>query len=81
MATWLDVERLYLSKKNFGRALKILPLVQIGPSPQSANNACYFFNRLDREGARFVSYHFTDMPELTGNFPDAAETIRFLTQV
>jgi hypothetical protein len=80
MATWLDVERLYLSKKNSGRALKLLPLVQVGPSPQSVKNACYFFNRLEREGARFVSYHFTDKPELTGDFPDAAETIRFLTQ-
>jgi hypothetical protein len=80
MATWLDVERLYLSKKNSDRALKLLPLVQVGPSPQSVRNACYFFNRLERQGARFVSYHFTDKPELTGDFPDAAETIRFLTQ-
>jgi hypothetical protein len=80
MATWLDVERLYLSKKNSDRALRLLPLVQVGPSPQSVRNACYFFNRLERQGARFVSYHFTDKPELTGDFPDAAETIRFLTQ-
>jgi hypothetical protein len=49
MATWLDVERLYLSKKDSGQALKLLPLVQVGPSPQSANNACYFFNRLERD--------------------------------
>ena len=42
MSTWLDVERLYLSKKDSGRALKLLPLVQVGSSPQSAKNACYF---------------------------------------
>ncbi len=81
MSTWLDVERLYLSKKDSGRALKLLPLVQVGPSPQSAKNACYFFSRLEREGARFVSYHFTDQPELKGEFHEATETINFLTQV
>lgn len=80
MATWLDTERLYVSTKHSGRAFKLLPLVQVGPSPQSAKNACYFFNRLDRDGARFISYHFTDKPELTSQLPDAAETIRFLTQ-
>ena len=81
MATWLDVERLYLSKKDSGKALKLLPLIQVGPSPQSAKNACYFFSRLERDGARFVSYHFTDQPELTGQFADATEAIKLLTEV
>lgn len=82
MATWLDVERLYLSKKDSGRALKLIPLIQVGPSPQSAKNACYFFSRLEREGgARFVSYHFTDKPELSGQFTDATDAIKFLTQL
>ena len=44
-------------------------------------NACYFFSRLEREGgARFVSYHFTDKPELSGQFTDATDAIKFLTQ-
>jgi hypothetical protein len=80
MSTWLDVERLYLSKKESGRALKLLPLIQVGPSPQSAKNACYFFNRLEQDGARFVSYHFTDKPELKGPFEEASEAIKFLTE-
>ena len=81
MTAWLDVERLYLSRKDSGRALKLLPLVQIGPSPLSARNACYFFNRLERDGgARFVSYHFSDKPELRGQFTDATDTIRALMQ-
>jgi len=77
----LDVERLYLSKKYSGKALKLLPLIQVGPSPQSVKNACYFFSRLERDGARFVSYHFTDKPELTGDFADATEAINLLTEV
>ena len=78
MAMWLDVERLYLSK-NYPGALKLLPLLQIGPAPKSAKNACYFFNRLEHGEARFVSYHYTDQPELKGQFNEATEMIKLLT--
>jgi hypothetical protein len=81
MSTWLDVERLYIVNRDQGSALKLLPLVQMGPLPQSAQNACYFFNRTEGDGARFVSYHFADKPELSGEFIDAVETIRLLTEV
>ena len=80
MAISMDVERIYLSSRGATQALKLLPLVQIGPSPQSAKNACYFFSRLERDGARFVSYHYADKPELKGQFDDATETIRLLTE-
>jgi hypothetical protein len=79
MATGLDVERLYLSKKNSGGALQLLPLVQVGPSPQSAKNACYFFNRLEGDGARFVSFHFVDNPKRTEQFKEATDVIKSLT--
>ena len=82
METWLDVEHLYLCNKDSGQTLKLLPLVQVGPSPQSANNACYFFNRLERDGsARFISYHFMDTPELIGEFTQATEAIKLLTEL
>jgi hypothetical protein len=80
MATWLDVEQLYLSRKDSDKALRLLPLVKVGPAPASAKNACYFFSRLDRDGARYVSYHYTDCPELVGEFDEeATETIKMLT--
>jgi len=48
---------------------------------ESAKNACYFFNRLDRSGARYVSYHYADRPELKGEFSEeAVETIKMLTE-
>ena len=63
------------------RPLKLIPLIRVGSSPTSAKNACYFFSRLERDGgARFVSYHFTDKPELLEQFPDATDAIKFLTQ-
>ena len=78
MMMCLDAEHLYLSNKRSGRALKLLPLVQFGPAPQSARNACYFFNRLERDGARFISYHFIEKPALTGHFDEATNTIKSL---
>src|SRR5262249_46458699 len=44
MATWLDIERLYLLSDGAARGLQLLPLVFVGASPPSARNACYFFN-------------------------------------
>ena len=81
MTSWLDVECLYLTRKDPGRPLQLLPLIKIGPSPASAKNACYFFNRLDKDGVRFVSYHFSDQPELTGQFEEASEAIKLLAGI
>ena len=79
MTSWLDVDRLYLSNRTTRRAMFLLPLVAVGPSPQSTKNACYFFNRMEKNGARFVSYHFADKPEHTGDFKDVSDTIRMLS--
>lgn len=80
MSTWLDVERLYLVSKDSGRALTLLPLVRVGPSPASAKNACYFFNRIEKDGVRFVSYHFVDEPEQKEPFVETSDAIRFLSE-
>ena len=80
MSMWMDVELLYLAKENTGRALQLLPLVQVGPSPESAKNACYFFNRLENDGMRFVSYHFVDRPELKGTF-EASGALKSLMEI
>lgn len=81
MSSWLDVERLYLVSHDSGRALLLLPLMRVGPSPSSAKNACYFFNRVDKDGARFISYHFMDQPELKDQSDETSAAIRFLTEV
>jgi hypothetical protein len=80
MSVWLDVERLYLAGKDSVRALQLLPFVQVGPSPSSAKNACYFFNRVEKDGLRFVSYHFADQPELRESFEDVPAAVEFLKQ-
>lgn len=62
------------------RALELLPLVRILASPQSAQNACYFYNRVDRDGVRFVSYHFDIESEVTRESPRTMDAIRLLTK-
>ena len=81
MSSWLDVERLYLASRDSGRALLLLPLVQVGHSPTSAKNACYFFNRVEKDGARFISYHFVDQPELKDQSVDTSAAIQSLSEV
>jgi hypothetical protein len=81
MSEYLDIDRLYLVSGDSGRALLLLPLIQVGPSPSSAKNACYFFSRVDKDGARFISYHFMDQPELKDVSDETSAAIRFLTEV
>lgn len=82
MSIALEVERLYVSSSESTKALKLLPLIQVGPSPHSVKNACYFFNRIERDGgARFISYHYLDKPELMGDFEQATDAIRVLTDL
>ncbi len=80
MSTWLYVDSLYIINGDQSSALKLLPLIQVSASPGTAKNACYFFNRTEREGARFVSYHFAGQPELSGEFQEATNTIKFLSE-
>ena len=80
MSTWLDVDSLYIISGNQSTALKLLPLVQVSDLPGTAKSACYFFNRIESDGARFVSYHFTDPSELSGEFQEATNAIKLLTE-
>ncbi len=80
MFTCLDSANLYLINGDQKSALKLLPLIQLNASPKTAKNACYFFNRTEQNGARFVSYHFKDQPELSDRFRDATEAIKLLTE-
>ena len=78
MATWLDVDKLYLSKKTSGGALKLVPLVQVWVASKSAKNACYFFSRLDKMELGSFRITTSTSPNLRGQFDEATETIKFL---
>src|SRR5262249_59989959 len=44
----MDDGHLYLKSPEEKRALKLLPLIKVMPSPRTAENACYFYNRRQR---------------------------------
>ncbi|HKO48433.1 MAG TPA: hypothetical protein VJV79_11950 [Polyangiaceae bacterium] len=82
MSIGLDVGHLYLARLQSTRALKLLPFIQLGiqlgATKPSAQNACYFYNHLDGERVRYISYHYTDGSEVTGSFDAATEAIELL---
>lgn len=80
MSTWLDVEPLYLASRDSGQALKLQPLIRLRSPTNSSRNACYFFNRVDRNGARFVSYHCVDESEFWVPAHEFDPVIRYLSE-
>ena len=76
----LDVEELYIVGKNSRSALKLLPFLKLGSSPSTVKNAFYFFNKIEKNGARYISYHFENASELIISSTDIEETIKLLTE-
>lgn len=71
----LEDGKLYLLGEGSLRGLRLLPFIRMMPSPSNALNACYFFNRVQAGGLRFVSYHFEDQSELCQEFSDTAAVL------
>jgi hypothetical protein len=53
----LEEDGLYLLPREGGNALRLAPLVELQPGAFGANSDCYFYNRLQPGGIRFVAYH------------------------
>lgn len=70
---------LHLKSPDEQRAVKLLPLVKLMPSPRTEQNACYFYNRQDKNGIRFLSYYFDSDSEVVDEFADVADALRKIT--
>jgi hypothetical protein len=71
---------LHLKAQDERSALALLPLIKVMPSPRSAENACYFYNRQERDGIRFISYHFDKEADVTDVFADTLQAITKLNE-
>lgn len=70
---------LYLLTPGELKPLKLLPLIKVMPSPVSAQNACYFYNRVRPDGKiRFVSYHFEPEADIEESFEDTAGALELI---
>ena len=54
----MDKQKLYLIHDTQSKPIELLPFIRLMESPKTQQNACYFYNRLNKEGVRWVSYHF-----------------------
>ena len=50
-------------------------------SPKDAQNACYFYNRLEDNAVRFISYHFEPRADITENFQDASDALHKILNI
>ena len=60
----MEDEKLYLLHANQQRPVELLPFIRLIGSPETEPNACYFYNRQDKDRVRWVSYHFDSNPEV-----------------
>ena len=74
----MEDDVLHLVASGESRGLRILPLFKVMPSPSTAQNACYFYNRTEGEQLRFVSYHFEAEAEVVDAFTDVREVLSIL---
>jgi hypothetical protein len=75
-----DSGQLHLLGPGARDAVPLLPFVRVMPSPRTALNACYFYNRKTKEGVRFVSYHYAEDSDVTDCFDDTARAVSALSE-
>ncbi len=66
---------LHLKSPDESRALRLIPLIKIMPSPKTEENACYFFSSRHGDAHRFLSYHYQAESEITRSFEDVSEAL------
>jgi hypothetical protein len=68
----LDANELYCYDAVTRKPLLLLHFVRMLAAPETQEIACYFYNRLEKQGVRWVSYHFEQAAERIE--PDSAVT-------
>ncbi|WP_169805185.1 N-6 DNA methylase [Nocardiopsis trehalosi] len=68
----MEESGLYLLSREAGRALPLAPLIVMHPAAFGSYSGCYYYNRLQSGGVRFVAYHEAAEPERTENAPPTA---------
>lgn len=58
-----EADELYLLEEGASLMLKLAPLVRLRRAPDSVEDAAYFYDRVDQDGVRWVSYHFEQEAE------------------
>ena len=59
----LNEGELYIRMLDTDKVFKLPELLMMKNSPANVQNACYFYNRVEGDKTRYISYHFEDKPE------------------
>ena len=76
--TPMDKRKLYLIHSNQSKPIMLLPFIRLMESPKTQQNACYFYNRVNKEGVRWISYHFESEAEIVRPDDEVISTISLL---
>ena len=71
----MEERTLHLIAPGEKKALELLPFVKVMASPTHMQTGCYFYNRQDEGGFRFVSYHLESEPDLIEMFSEVGEAL------
>ncbi|HDR73774.1 MAG TPA: hypothetical protein ENN85_07680 [Methanoculleus sp.] len=71
----MDARKLYLLSKGQKKPVEILPLLRIMEVPEVPARACYFYNRIEGDQVRWVSYHFAGEAEVLRPDGDVIEVL------
>lgn len=69
---------LHLFARDSELALELIPFIRVMPSPKTESNACYYYNRMNGDQQRFVSYHFEAEAEVEDIFEDTVSALKSL---
>lgn len=74
----MDKRNLYLIHSNQSTPIVIRPFIRIMESPKTQQKACYFYNRVVKDGVRWLSYHFESESEIVCQDAEVISTISLL---
>ena len=69
---------LYMIEDDASLMLRLAPLIRLRRSPESVQDAVYFYDRIESRGVRWVSYSHEEVPEVVEPDPETAALIRKL---
>jgi len=78
---WPEEGHLYMIESGGSLPLRLGPLFTLQRSPESVEDACYFYDRLEASGVRWVSYHFEPQPEVVRPVPEVIHFIEELNRL
>jgi hypothetical protein len=76
----MEADKIYLLDMISHTPLEIVPFFRMMPGPRTEETACYFYNRIVRDGVRWVSYHFEQEAEVIRPDKALVELIQELEQ-